>query len=347
MDRDGPDRLRRWAKGLLVCPFLALSGCNSMHSALSPGGAFADKLADHIWFFTWLCTAIWVLVMVVLAVALVRRRSASEWQAEPLAIDERRDRRAIRVVAGAVAATVITVVVLTVSSYLTNKSLADMGDRPTLTLQVTGHQWWWEVRYEDADASRTLTTANEIHIPVGEPVRLKLASTDVIHSFWVPSLMGKEDLITGRQNILVIQADRPGVFRGQCAEFCGLQHAHMGVLVIAEPREAFDAWYNAQLAPAAGPTEPERQRGKDVFLSKACVMCHQVRGTTAGGRVAPELTHIGSRQTIAAGTLPLTRGSLAAWIADPQAIKPGANMPRVDLDADELNAVVSYLEGLK
>jgi cytochrome c oxidase subunit 2 len=203
------------------------------------------------------------------------------------------------------------------------------------------------VRYEDATPSRILTTANEIHIPAGEPVRLLLTSTDVIHSFWVPSLSGKLDLIPGHINVLDIKADKPGVYRGQCAEFCGAQHANMATFIIAEPRAKFDAWWNDQLHPAAAPTSDEAKAGETLFLKRPCVMCHRIGGTPAGGTVAPDLTHIASRETLAAGTLTMSRGNLAAWVADPQGIKPGSHMPVVELDGDELNAIVAYLEELK
>jgi len=169
----------------------------------------------------------------------------------------------------------------------------------------------------------------------------------VIHSFWVPSLAGKLDLIPGRQNVLTFTASRPGLYRGQCAEFCGLQHAHMAVLVFAENEASFEAWRRAQIAPAAEPTDAETQAGRQVFVDKACSTCHTVRGTRAQGTLGPDLTHVASRATIAAGLLPTTRGSLGAWIADPQTLKPGNNMPMVSLTPDELTAVSAYMASLK
>jgi cytochrome c oxidase subunit 2 len=307
-------------------------------------GEGSERVARLFWLFTILGTVIWTLVILGLFAAIVRRRVD---RADPLHPEPRRDRIARRTVGTLVTVTGVIVIGLSVLSWLTGKGLANLGDHPALTLRLTASQWWWQVQYEDDQPSRVLTTANEIHIPVGEPVTIKLEATDVIHSFWVPELSGKEDLIPGRQNVITIEATAPGRYHGQCAEFCGLQHAHMALLVIAVPRPAFDAWREAQLAPAVEPQDAEARLGRDVFLSQPCMMCHRIRGTTAGGRVAPELTHLGSRETLAAGTLPLTRGSLAAWIADPQAVKPGSNMPRVDLNADQLNAVVAYLEGLK
>jgi cytochrome c oxidase subunit 2 len=238
------------------------------------------------------------------------------------------------------------VLTLTGISYGGQRALYGHKDG-ALTLLVTGRQWWWQVTYEDPQPDRVFTTANEIHIPVGEPVLIKLESADVIHSFWVPNLTGKMDAITGRQNQIQIQAERPGVYRGQCAEFCGLQHAHMGMLVIAESREDFERWRSNQISSAKPPSDPERQRGMEILLSKPCVMCHQVRGTDAGGRIAPDLTHVGSRRYIAAGTLETTKGNIAAWIVDPHGIKPGVNMPTIQLEPDEVQPLASYLEGLK
>ncbi|WP_181182686.1 cytochrome c oxidase subunit II [Mesorhizobium sp. B3-1-9] len=323
---------------------LLLQGCAGWQSALDPKGPTASELAWLIWFFTGLCAVVWVLVMIALAAPLMIRPRE---RLEPLVLDAGADNRKLRVVTAAVGLTAVILIGLTLLSFFANSTLAAIGSDAALTIRVTGHQWWWEVRYEDATPSRILTTANEIHIPAGEPVRLLLTSTDVIHSFWVPSLSGKLDLIPGHMNVLDIKADKPGVYRGQCAEFCGAQHANMGTFIIAEPRAKFDAWWNDQLQPAAGPASDEAKTGEDLFLKRPCVMCHRIGGTPAGGTVAPDLTHIGSRQTLAAGTLTMSRGNLAAWIADPQGIKPGSHMPVVDLSGDELNAIVAYLEGLK
>jgi cytochrome c oxidase subunit II len=286
---------------------------------------------------------VWLLTMLALAAALRRRRAPD---ADPLATDPATERRMTAVIAMAVALTAVTVLVLTGLSYGAQKRLFS-AKAEGLTIRVIGHQWWWEVRYEDPEPHKAFTTANEIHIPVGEPVKVKLTSSDVIHSFWVPTLMGKQDLITGRENEIQLTAERAGVYRGQCAEFCGWQHAHMGMLVVAKPKDEYERWREHQIKAADPPSDRERQRGQEVFLSKPCVMCHAVRGTPAGGRVAPDLTHLGSRQYLAAATLPMSRGNLAAWIVDPQGIKPGVHMPLIKLEPEEIHPLVSYLEGLK
>lgn len=328
----------------LVLPALAaLSGCTGWQSALDPAGPQARELSWLFWLFLAVLGIIWALVMIAVLFGLRRRRPAD---ADPLATDPRRERRTTAVIGVLLGASLVTVLVLTGFTYAAQRHLFGVKEE-AVTIRVTGHQWWWEVRYEDAESSRTFTTANEIHIPVGQPVKIKLNSSDVIHSFWVPSLMGKQDLIPGRENDIRLVADRPGVYRGQCAEFCGLQHAHMGILVVAESEETFGRWRDGQIRAAEPPTDPERQRGQAAFLAQPCFMCHSVRGTQAGGKVGPDLTHLASRRTLAAGTLPMSRGNLAAWVADPHGIKPGVNMPQIKLDPDDLNGIAAYLEGLK
>lgn len=322
----------------------ALSGCAGIQSALDPAGPAAATLFRLIWSFSALCLVIWMLVIAALAATIVRQPQA---RPEPLRLNHRHDLAAQRIVAIATLLTAIVLVVLTLASFLANRSLAAIGNEPGVTIEVIGHQWWWELRYQNDEPSKIVTTANEIHIPIGEPIRLVVSSTDVIHSFWVPSLAGKLDLIPGRSNILTLQADTAGIYRGQCAEFCGAQHAHMGMLVVAEPRPVFEAWLNHQLEPAQPPRTASQEVGQHLFLIRTCVMCHRIAGTLAGGTVGPNLTHIASRKTLAAAALPMSRGSLAAWLADPQGIKTGAHMPTSLLDGDELNQIVAYLEHLK
>ncbi len=216
-----------------------------------------------------------------------------------------------------------------------------------LTLQVTGRQYWWEVEYLDAVPERRFETANEIHIPVGRRVIVRLVADDVIHSFWVPGLAGKMDLVPGRTNVTFIEASRPGVWRGQCAEFCGVQHALMAFTVVAEAQEAFDAWAAQQRSTASEPVDSSSRADRDVFLASGCALCHAVRGTTARGEAGPDLTHLASRMTLAAGTLPNARGHRDGWVANPQAIKPGSLMPSVPLTPDELHAIVRYLGTLR
>src|SRR3954471_310544 len=311
--------------------------------ALDPQGPHARQLAELFWIFTGVCTFVWVAVMVVLLVGLVRRKAE---RPDPLQLDAATERRGAAVVGSAVVATLLTIIALTALSYLSQRQLFAK-EKPAVTIKVTGLQWWWDVRYESDVPDRTVTTANEIYVPVGAPVTVKLAATDVIHSFWVPSLFGKQDLIPGQDNEIQFTASRPGVYRGQCAEFCGLQHAHMGLLVIALPPAEFQAWLKSQTAPASPPPDAVQARGSEIFAAKACIMCHTIRGTSAGSRVGPDLTHFASRKTIASATLEMSRGNIAAWVVDPQGIKPGTNMPNVSLAPEEIDPLVSYLEGLR
>jgi cytochrome c oxidase subunit 2 len=244
----------------------------------------------------------------------------------------------------------VPAVILVVSFALTLGTLhatARPGRDPVATIQIIGHRWWWEVRYLDPDPAKTIETANEIHVPVGEPVRLQLTSADVIHSFWVPQLAGKTDVIPGQTNTGWLQADSAGVYRGACTEYCGLQHANMAPIVIAEPPAVFAAWQTAQRASAAKPGDPDAAAGLAVFQKAACATCHAIRGSEALARVGPDLTHLASRLTLAAGTLENTRGNLAGWIGNSQAIKPGNDMPVMTLPPNDLQALLAYLETFK
>jgi cytochrome c oxidase subunit 2 len=212
-----------------------------------------------------------------------------------------------------------------------------------LTIQVIGHQWWWEVRYPGTDA----VTANEIHIPVRTPVLVQATTADVIHSFWVPRLNRKIDTIPGQTNTIELYADAVGRYRGQCSEFCGLQHAHMGMYVFADPPARFRRWLAAQERPAVAPAGTLARQGEQVFVNGPCSSCHQIRGTSARGYVGPDLTHVESRTTLAALTIPNRRPELADWIVDSQHVKPGNQMPNVNLSAPQLRALLAYLEELK
>jgi cytochrome c oxidase subunit II len=324
----------------MVACALLLTGCGGNQSALDVHGASAVHLKHLIVGIVAVCSAIWMIVMIVLIWAL--SRSKADWPRP----NPEGERRLTTAVTAAVGMTVIIITGLTIASFTTTRALseAEPGD---LTIRINGQQWWWQITYIDPDPARSFDTANEIHVPVGRNVRLQLEAGDVIHSFWVPSLAGKQDLIPGRVNELTIRADRAGVYRGQCAEFCGLQHSHMAVLVIAESAADYEDWMSAQRQQAAASSNQEAEAGKAVFMSKPCASCHTVRGTDASGSTGPDLTHVGSRQTIAAGLFDTTRGSLAAWIADPQTLKPGNNMPMVALSSDELRQISAYMASLK
>jgi cytochrome c oxidase subunit 2 len=333
---------------------LSLSfGCRGAQSALDPAGPQAGRIGGLWWLMFYTLSAVFVVVMALLMVAALRRRRPYAGEVAPVPDtkpDPEGDRRSALAVGGGILITVLILFVLLVSSFLPGQSLyssAPATAEEGLAVEVTGHQWWWDVKYDNKTPSRIVTTANEIHLPAGTPVFFKLGSADVIHSFWVPNLHGKTDLIPGHLTITRIRADRPGVYRGQCAEFCGHQHAHMALTVIVESPEQFQAWYEAQLQPAPAPSTPAQARGQQVFLTSPCVMCHRIQGTDAGGRVGPDLTHVASRPTIAAGTLENNRGHLAGWVVDSQKIKPGNRMPPNNIEPQDLQALLDYLQSLK
>ena len=309
-------------------------------SAFDPHGPIARSIATHGWWLLLVCIAVYFIVMTAFFIALARRRRETDDLPETSA-------RLTRNVGIAVALTVLILIGIATSSVVAGRGLYSPSGAGAITVDVVGHQWWWDFQYHDITPSDVFTSPNELHIPVGVPVVLKAMSTDVIHSFWVPNLMGKRDLIPGIVTNTWIQADEPGVYRGQCAEFCGHQHAHMALQVVAEPMDKFQQWVRHQREPASEPSTDEEKRGKDGFMQSPCVTCHSIRGTDAGSHVGPELTHVGSRLTLAAGTLPNARGHLAGWIVNSQSIKPGNRMPPNALAPDDLQALLAYVRSLQ
>ncbi len=327
-----------------------------VQNVLAPAGVQAARIGRLWWWLLAATAAVYLATMITLLLAVARARRSGP-TAEPTRDDapmtpilrppEPGERRLARWVAVATGLTVAILLAILVASTATGRALASLDSPHPLRIQLVGHQWWWEVKYLDPSPQMELTTANEIHLPVGRPVAIQTDSRDVIHSFWVPSLTGKRDLIPGRPSVAWLRADRPGVFRGQCAEFCGYQHAHMALQVIAEAPERFTAWEDAERRPAATPVSPLARRGQQVFGAVACPLCHTIHGTEAQGQLGPDLTHLAARRTIAAGTLPLTAAALARWIADPQRVKPGTSMPPTPLAPDDREALVAYLESLR
>lgn len=264
----------------------------------------------------------------------------------PLRKQPRKSTRSVRVarrwiVMGGVVLPVLVLVPLFLASVRTLRTLMLHDGGGGLTIHVTGHQWWWDIRYEDP--AGVVVAANEIHIPAGRRVRLELRTADVIHSLWVPNLHGKTDLVPGRTNVTWIEATEAGVFRAQCAEYCGTQHALMALPVVAETPAAFDAWLARERLPAGAPVSAAAIQGASRFVSAGCGTCHAIRGTNAGGTRGPDLTHFASRRTLAAGTLDNTPRHVTRWLSDPQAVKPGNRMPRTSLSAVQLGSIVSYL----
>jgi cytochrome c oxidase subunit 2 len=313
-------------------------------SVLAPAGPLAARTEQLWWFVFWVATAVYLVTMAFLFWSMRRARRRQQ-DGQP--IDEGAERRMTRAVSYGVGATVTILLVFLVYDFSVGRTLSPVPRKHPLTIEVTGHQWWWELSYADTSAHGRFTTANEVHVPIGEPVLFLLSAQDVIHSFWVPNLAGKKDLTPGYTQSVWFQADTAGIYRGQCAEFCGLQHARMSLFVVAEPRAQYDAWVARQRQSAATPSDPVALRGREVFLTSSCAMCHSIQGTPAGSNVGPDLTHLASRRTIAAGTLPNTRGALAGWIVDPQGIKPGVRMPPNTIAPKDLDALLTYLQSLK
>jgi cytochrome c oxidase subunit 2 len=312
----------------------SLQGAPVLAEVLRPAGPAAARITTLWWVMFWTALFVCLAVFTLLAVALRRPRTAGA--AGTPAWSER-----FVVTFGIVIPSVILLVLLVWSLSIT-AALAVPADT-ALTIRVTAHQWWWEVHYPEQD----FVTANELHVPAGLPVRIELTSADVIHSFWVPGLNGKVDAIPGQVTELWLEAGGSGVHRGHCAEFCGVQHGNMKLLVLAEPRASFDAWLELQQQPAAGPVSDLAEQGLLVFQRSPCLACHTVRGTSAQGRAGPDLTHLASRRTLGAAIISNTRENLAAWISNSQAIKPGNAMPPMPLPPADLEALLAWLGELQ
>jgi cytochrome c oxidase subunit 2 len=317
-----------------------LAGCTPQ-STLWPAGAGADRIASLAWFLIVLAAGVYAAVLVVMAIAVARNRRAD------LTVDLTTRSTRFVLIGGAI---IPGLILLTI--FVGGMSIMGAFPTPTashqLTIHVTGHQWWWQVDYDYPELQQRFSGANELHIPVGVPIKVYLTSADVIHSFWVPRLQGKLDLIPGDTNDIRLLAKTPGIYRGQCAEFCGLQHAHMGIVVVADPPAQFKEWATTQLAPGHAPADSMQQLGQRLFVTRTCAICHTVKGTAAAGTVGPDLTHVGGRTTIAAGLVPTTLASLEGWIANAQALKPGAKMPPMtQFSGVELRAIATYVSSLK
>jgi cytochrome c oxidase subunit 2 len=325
----------------------ATPGFSGNQTSLNPAGPMASHIEHTFALIFAITSTVYVLVIVAMMFSVWRNRVPDTGFPAPQQTTEESDRKAVRAVGALMGVTVALLFIMLVASFLTSRAIGEMNGRAPLEVDVYGHQWWWEVQYPSPEADKTVVTANEIHVPVGTAVRIHGTSRDVIHSFWAPNIHGKRDLMPGYDTDIVVQVDQAGRWRGQCAEFCGEQHAHMAFLIVAEPMAQYHAWLDAQAGTPPAPMTAQAEQGKGVFLSHACIMCHTVRGTIAGSRVGPDLTHIASRDTIGAGTLPNTSASLAAWVSNAQSIKPGCRMPPNPMSGEELGNLVAYLETLR
>ena len=333
---------------VLIVP-LAASGCSYQHYQSTFGNAATEARQFNTLFVIFLvvCAIMYVAVIAFMIGSIVRRRRAAtantveegrHHQSDPLM-------RTGLIAWGAVVGSGL--VLLAIASFIADRSMASAAANEKLSITVTGNQWWWDVVYNAADNSKMVRTANEIHLPVGVPAHIYLKSNDVIHSFWVPSLAGKQDLIPGRENDISITPRQIGIYRGQCAEFCGAQHAKMALVVNVDSLSRLHQMVAASAAARAHSGDTARQGGLCVRHSRNCSACHAIAGTPASATFGPDLTHLASRRTIAAGAMPMGEGNLYGWVADPQSIKPGSKMPTIGLEPDQLHAVVAYLETLK
>jgi cytochrome c oxidase subunit 2 len=330
----------------------ALVGCQTGASAGTPMSvlrAASDKarsVLDLSWGLIAICLIVVVAIGGLIVVALARQPRHRFGPGGPGIWPVARPPGGVSWIYVGIGLTSVTLLGSLIWSMVVLAHVASPPAKPGVTVDITAHQWWWQVHYDHPMPWRQFTTANEIHIPVGVPVRIRLHSADVIHSFWVPALSGKTDVIPGQVNETWIESNEPGAYRGQCAEYCGVQHAHMAFSVVADPPDAFQRWWDAQLLVSPPPASEQARNGEVAFVRR-CASCHTVRGTRAGGVLGPDLTHLAERASLAANTLPNTPGHLAAWIADPQGIKPGNQMPALGLPGNELAPIQAYLATLK
>jgi cytochrome c oxidase subunit II len=311
---------------------------------LTGAGSRAYPVVQLTWVVLAISVAVTLIIGLLVLIACLKRNSPAEPEPDGRQPVGREGSGLAWIYVGTGLSTVVLLAV-SVWTMITLTAVAKPPNQPALTIEVSGHQWWWEALYVSKEPSKVFRTANDIHIPLGQPVQVNLTGADVIHSFWVPALSGKMDTIPGQTNTMWLEADKPGVYRGQCTEYCGEQHAHMGFTLTADPPDVFKAWLAHQLDPAPEPRNEAIAKGEAVFITR-CGVCHTVRGTDAGGRVGPDLSHLMQRASLAAGTLGNNPVQLSAWIADPQHIKPGNLMPRPDISGPELASIRTYLETL-
>jgi len=334
-------RLRTLVRGLAAAAAaLALAGCSGQQNALAPKSHQASDIASLFW---WMMGIAWVGLALVVALMLLAWRRARR---RPVHRPKEGERLGFGVVVGAGIAAPITLIAalfVVADIFVIKTTEAPAKGATQLTVEVIGHQWWWEVRYPGTAA----VTANELHIPVRTPVRVEVRTADVIHSFWVPRLNRTIDAMPGRANAIELYADAVGRYRGQCDEFCGLQHAHMAFYVYADPPAVFHRWLAQEARPASAPSDALGTRGRRVFAKASCGSCHAIRGTRATADVGPDLTHLQARSTLAALAIPNDPAHLARWITDSQALKPGNQMPDMRLSRDQLQALVAYLGELR
>lgn len=359
-DRRGGSRCRAGRRCVVTRPTCVVVGLVALlnclfevavaapaQSALKPAGIQAERILD-LWYLTLaVCSAVFAALLIACFIALLRAPRVTNSTRPELSTIESAEPGLRRSVVAATAISAVLLFGLVFADVLTDRALSRLPVADAVHIELTGHQWWWEARYAADDGASGFTLANELHVPVGRPVVVSLVAADVIHTFWAPNLHGKKDMIPGRKTTIEFRADRAGVYRGQCAEFCGYEHALMSMLVVAEPPADFDAWAARQREVAPSPAGELEARGQHLFMTGTCARCHTISGTPATGTLGPDLTHLASRRTLAAGTLTNDRDALARWITDPRAIKPAAMMPPSPFARDDLQALVAYLGTLQ
>jgi cytochrome c oxidase subunit 2 len=330
--------------GALALLALVAGGCGRTQNALAPESHQARDIASLFW---WMMGGAWIgLGLVVWLLVLSWKRRQRRGFGSDTAGEKPGERASWAVVVGSgivLPIAILAALFVIADIFVIQTTQAPAKTATKLTVEVIGHQWWWEFRYPGTKA----VTANEMHIPVRTPVRVEVRTADVIHSFWIPELNRKIDAIPGMTNAIELDADAVGSYRGQCAEFCGLQHTHMATIVFVDPPDVFRRWLANEARAARPPASAAARTGQTVFTAGPCSSCHAIRGTSASGDVGPDLTHLASRSTLASVTIPNRKGDLESWILDSQHVKPGNQMPNIDLGGRQLQDLLAYLEGLR
>lgn len=345
--------MRRLGTACAIAPAFFLAGCNWSQSTLAGHGPAAQRIARLSWLMSILFLVVSLIMWILIAWGFAKRRGTL---AEHEPIDSSGGEMWIAIGGMVVPFIILTVIFVLGLNLLTDFPIHGMHNAMTAGAQemmkpeirITGHMWWWQIDYLNDDVSKQFTTANELHLPAGRPVDIQVVTDDVMHSLWIPALHGKVDLIPGMSNYIRLEGSEPGTYEGQCAEYCGAEHARMRVIAIVQDPDAYSLWLSRQREPASEPTTPEASAGEQLFLGGPCSMCHSIRGTGAGGTVAPDLTHLASREYIAANSYPNNIAYLEAWITHAQSLKPECQMPNLtQFSGTQLQDLVAFLSQLK
>ena len=326
---------------------LMMSGCAWQQGALQPLGRQAVRIAGLGDLFLAITGLVFVLVVGTALWAFARGAKRARANDDAPILEPSGEPRLTRAVTASTVVSLLLLAILLIASVATGRSLSEFAPPKPLRVKITAYQWWWKIEYPGNHPDEQVVTANELHVPAGRPVELELKSGDVIHSFWLPNLDGKHDLIPSQPKKVLFEAERLGTYAGRCAEFCGYQHAHMDILLVAQTPSEFEAWLAGQRQPAAEPQTDRERRGREIMEQSACALCHTVSGTKALGGVGPDLSHLASRRTLATGAAVREREAMKAWLSNPQQLKPGTQMPAIALSSPDMAALLDYLETLR